>query len=84
MTAILSHQVTKGLGNQLSRPFLEILFRVEATVLKCTIKISSEKFIKIHMKKTVLQSRSGLQSATLFKKSLQHRCFDVKFAKFPE
>ena len=45
-----------------------------------------KKFHKIHLKTPVSESLfnrlSGLRPASLLKKRLQHRCFQVNFAKF--
>ena len=45
-----------------------------------------KKFYEIHLKAPVLESLfnkvSGLRPAILLKEKLQHRCFQVNFAKF--
>ena len=46
-----------------------------------------KKFHKIHLNTTVLESYfnrvSGLRAVSLLEKTLQHRCFQVNFVKFP-
>ena len=60
----------------------EVLYCREAVVQKCSAKICSQKFCKIHRKPPVPEFPSGPEPATLLKKRTWHRCFPVNFVKF--